>query len=374
MILQCEKIKKGYKQFFVYKDMRVLLCERSFGGHRRTYLEWLSKIQNIDIYVYAPENVGVEESHFISCDSELAAKNVRVYHQWITNIRRIVNENHIDVVHLLDGDSIMRYFGIGFSRFGCKKIVITYHHFFTGFARKISYQMMCYRKDRSCVAHTESVYQSLRKCWITNIDVCEYPAFGFERISSRNPEECKRRFGLSDIIPTIGIIGGINRYKNIIPFLFILKNCKVDFQLLICGKVGDITENDIIRAVNPYKEKVKLILRTLTEDEYEDAIVASDIIYCLYGHEFDGASGPLADGVCAKKMILSSKHGSLGKITTQNCLGVVAECDDSEEVLTQTEFALKGAIGFQYSDTALQFRDSLNPIQFVETYRKIYGE
>ena len=45
--------------------MKVLLCERSFSGHRKTYMQWLSRIEGIDFFSYAPENIGFpEERHF----------------------------------------------------------------------------------------------------------------------------------------------------------------------------------------------------------------------------------------------------------------------------------------------------------------------
>lgn len=41
--------------------MKVLLCERSFAGHRKVYMEWLARISNIEFYCLAPENIGMEK-------------------------------------------------------------------------------------------------------------------------------------------------------------------------------------------------------------------------------------------------------------------------------------------------------------------------
>lgn len=353
-------------------SMRVLLAERALDGHRKTYMEWLSKIDGAEMFVLAPQNVGVEESHFFRFDSGTAGKSCKAYLGWIFQMRRIVMENQIDVVHILDGDSITRYFGAGFRYIGAKRIVITYHHFFQGYLRKLSYRMMCYGKSRTCVGHTDAVCRALKKSGISNVAQCAYPAFEFRSIESKNPSVCKRKFGLSEEVPVIGIVGGMNKYKNIVPFLNTIRDCSASFQLLLCGKVGDVTLEEILQAVEPYKERVKLVLRTLTDEEYQEAIVASDIIYCLYGHDFDGASGPLTDGVCAKKLILSCKHGSLGEIVTQNLLGITAECDDRKDMLEQTELAISSAKKFKYSDTANRYRENLNPGRFIEKYRTIY--
>ena len=39
--------------------MRVLLCERSFSGHRKSYFQRLSDMEGIEFYSFAPENTGL---------------------------------------------------------------------------------------------------------------------------------------------------------------------------------------------------------------------------------------------------------------------------------------------------------------------------
>ena len=353
---------------------KILLCERNLAGHRKQYLSWLASISDVEIFVCASENIGMDADHFVPLKPDEIGKNFRAYCLWVKKLRRIVQENNIDVVHILDGDSIMRYFGLGFSGFGAKRIIITYHHFFEGFARKISYRMMNRSKKTVSVVHTENVKEQLQKKGVKHITVCQYPAFDIESLSRRDPAVCRRRFELPQGVPVIGIIGGMSRYKNIVPFLHAMQACNQPFRILICGAADDVNEEEIKAASIAYAEKVTTIIRHLSEEEYKDAIVASDIIYCIYGHEFNGASGPLTDGVCAQKMILACSHGSLGEIVTQNELGLVAECDNPEEVLHQTTTALLTvrAQKFFYNEKALLYRTSLDPACFQERYGEIY--
>lgn len=58
-------------------SMRVLLAERALDGHRKTYMEWLSKMDGVEMFVLAPQNVGVEESHFF----RFAVFLIRLPHQ-----------------------------------------------------------------------------------------------------------------------------------------------------------------------------------------------------------------------------------------------------------------------------------------------------
>lgn len=354
--------------------MKVLLSERNFNGHRKTYMEYLAKIQEVDFYVLAPENFGVESDHYFKYESIKETRNLKGYLNWILQMKTIAEEYQIEVVHILDGDSIMRWFGFGLSIIKAKKIIITYHHFFPGVMREVSYWLMCHNRKRWCVAHTVSVEQSLKKCGLKNVLHVEYPAFSFESIESRNSVLCKEKYKLPVDVPTIGVVGGLSTYKNIIPFLNVLSKVKEEFHLLICGKESGVNQEQLENAVRTYSDKVTMHIGFLSDDEYEEAIVSSDIIFCIYGQEFDGASGPLTDGVCAGKLILACQHGSLGEIVSQNLLGITADCGDEKDMLNKTELALSRAKSFKYGEQAQRYRERLNPVVFQKAYERVYNE
>lgn len=353
--------------------MKVLLCERNLNGHRKVYLQWLSQIDGPDFYSYAPENVGFAQDRYFACSGQPDLRSYAGYISWVRQIKRIVLQNDIDVVHILDGDSLMRYFGYGLHMPGGRRVVITYHNFYPGLPRRISYRLMNAGSRSRCVVHTDTLLRQMQSAGIKNVSHCEYPAFAFDTMSGMDSAECKKAFDLRPDVPVIGIVGGLNRYKNIIPFLHILRDCQKDFQLLIGGKPSEVTEQEILEASAPYREKMHLMLRLLSDEEYRTAIAASDIIYSLYRSDFQGASGPLTDGVCCRKMILSSDHGSLGAITSGNELGFTADVTDRKDILEKTEAALAAAVEFRYSPKAEAYRDSIRPASFMATYKRIYS-
>lgn len=354
------------------RETKVLFCEKNFEGHRRIYLSNLTKINGLEAYAFAPENTGIPSERFYLYQGPKSIRKMADYFRWIFQIRKIVLENQIDVVHFLDGDSIMRFFGLGFHMIGAAKLMITYHHFFEGKLRKISYQMMNRGRNTTSVVHTETVQNQLNNIGLQNVELCRYPAFEHSKLQLLNTGKCKKNFALSDAIPTIGIIGGMCRYKNIIPFLNSLKKCEKPFRLLLCGSQEDISKQEIEKSVEPYAEYVTLRIKYLTDEEYLSSIAASDIIYALYSKEFDGASGPLTDGVCAGKMILACDHGSLGEIVRENELGFTADCDNEEDILQKTEAALERAGEFSYSPKAKNYAESLKPEAFQKRYMQIY--
>lgn len=353
--------------------MKVLLVERSMVGHRKTYLENLYNIEGIEFFVFAPENFGVDDKHFYKYGFAENKANFSNYFKWTKKINSIVKKEKIDIVHILDGDSIMRWFGFGLHRNKSSKVLITYHHFFPGFLRKISYKMMC-RKGNACVAHTDSVKESLEAYSLSNVYKCEYPAFDFEKLSSLNKNQCKIDCNVPLETPTIGIVGGLCKYKNILQFLKVLQKLDDDFYVLISGKDSDITVSEIKDVISTYSDKVMLNIKRLTDEEYHKSIAASDIIFCIYGYDFDGASGPLTDGVCAQKMILSCNHGSLGNIVRQNSLGFTAICDDETDILNKTKAALNEVSQYKYNKEANNFRDKLKPAMFKDCYKMIYND
>lgn len=350
---------------------RVLLCERSLSGHRKVYLNKLSEIRGCEFFSYAPGVTDVPKKNMYISEDKGNDKSLTSYLSWISGLRKIVKKEKIDIVHILDGDSIMRFFGLGFWDLKC---IITYHHFYDGQLRKISYRMLNHNKKSISVVHTEPFKERLIDYGIKNTVVCDYPAFNFEKIDFLNTEECKTFFGLRSDAPVIGMIGNISAYKRIVPFLKIMQNCNTPFQILLCGKPNDVSEEEINMAIEPYKKNVIGIYRLLNDEEYYKAIKASDIIYSIYGLEFDGASGPLTDGVCGKKMVLSSSHGSLGNTMRKNDLGIIVNVEDDKDVLNKTEYALTHVKFFQYDEKADAYRERIKPIHFLERYRDIYME
>lgn len=351
--------------------MRVLLCERSFSGHRKSYFQRLSDMEGIEFYSFAPENTGLPDNRYFAFDSSKMHKSFADYLSWVRQVRKIVKENRIDVLHLTDGDSVMRYLGIGL-HIPDVRVIVTYHHLFKGAVRRLSYRLMNAGKSHCCVVHTDVLKTEMKKIGVSNVIRCHYPAFDFDAFEKINSRQCKARFGLDEGVPVIGIIGGMTAYKHIIPFLNILRECTRDFRLLICGSPSELSEQAISEAIAPYRKKVVTVLRKLNDEEYRAAVAASDIIYCLYGLNFNGASGPLTDGVCCRKLILSCSHGSLGDIVSTYHLGLTADITNSGAILRQTESALSQALDFRYDDSAEKYRECIKPEAFAATYKKIY--
>lgn len=348
--------------------MKILLCEAAADGHRRIYMENLAALP-FEVFCIGPENVGVPADHYIPWDAEDKLREPKNYKKWCALIAKCVKEHGIDLVHLLDGDTVMRHMGRRLA-FGKARLVITYHHFFGGLLRRISYRLMTRRA--TAVAHTESIVKNLKAAGVRRVKCIPYPSFEFEKTASADPKTCRAFFGIPDDTPVIGIVGALTAYKNILPFLSAMQGCTANFRILICGAESSVSAEQIEEAISPYRARVHTLLRRLTDEEYRAGIVASDIIFSLYGPEFDGASGPLIDGVCAKKMILASSHGSLGELARGSHLGYTADATSPADMQAAAERAIADCRSFSYDGAANTYRESLDPRLFAKAYQSLY--
>lgn len=353
---------------------KVLLCDWSLDGHRKAYMKELAKIETVEIFCCAPENIGVKEDHFFACEHVVRVKDFKLYRIWINEIAKIVDSYSIDIVHFLDGDSIRRFFGSYFTRIHAR-LFITYHHYFSGIACALAYKLMLRTNTTICITHTENMKVDFVYDHCVSQDrvkIIRYPSFDYSDISSLERDQCRKYFGITDNAPVIGIIGGICSYKNILRFLATMQKCNAPYRLLICGRCSDISEKQVYDLILPYKEKVSLILRLLSKKEYQMAIKACDIIYSIYNSDFDGASGPLTDAISIGKLVISTQKGSLGQIVEENHLGYTCNPDDNYSILECANKALLEIKSFSYDQVAMNYQKSLSIERFQQSYSHLY--
>lgn len=112
------------------------------------------------------------------------------------------------------------------------------------------------------------------------------------------------------------------------------------------------------------------ILRYLTDSEICTIVSASDIVVLPYRKIFDGASGPLVEGVAYGKTIIGPNHGSLGQIIKDNHLGYTFESENVDDLARTINKALSEK--FTYDEYAEKYQKSLKTSYFIRSYTEIY--
>ena len=221
----------------------------------------------------------------------------------------------------------------------------------------------------SFVVHTESLQKDLKKMCVTNVEHVEYPQFNV--VPQMEQAECKKNLGLPDTdAPVLLALGGTRVDKGLDILLEALQDVKSDFHLLIAGKEEDVTREEILKLSESYPDRVTMMLRFLTDEEFAMCLNACDKVVLPYRSSFDGASGPLGEGVRFGKQIIGPEHGSVGSIITKNHLGSTFITEDPEDLAEVVDAALRQ--DFVCDDAYAAYQKALDPKYFTEKYMGIY--
>ena len=219
------------------------------------------------------------------------------------------------------------------------------------------------------VVHTDAIFNEVKDAGIENVVHIEYPHFstGYDI----DKAGARKYYGLSENAFVLGCIGGTRYDKGLDILLKALQGVTGDFELLVAGAEDAIKREKIEELARPYRNRVKLYLNFLTDEEFEMAIQAVDAIVLPYRKTFNGASGPLGEGVAKGKMIIAANHGSLGDIVEKNHLGYTFESENIEALRKVLSLAVQRK-NYTYDENANMYKKSLNVAEFQKKYRAIY--
>ena len=342
------------------QNMKIMYVDASMDGHHLTYLNYLLKKAPDGSFAALPSCTDRAEGRVRVTGIE-SIRGFHEYGAWMKALRRIAREEKPDLIHFLDGDTMMRHLGRGLSRFGESRLVITFHHFFEGKAREISMKNML-RNAAAGVFHTEEICGKVRSLGCGSAVCIPYPCF---LDVPPVPGE-----GYKNQPPKLLALGATRYDKGLDLLLEALRRVKRPFKLVIAGKAEDFDEAFVLKNIEPYRGQVELALHFLSDEEVQNFLVDADIIVLPYRKIFDGASGPMCEGLYLGKTILGPDHGSLGSLIRQSHAGYVFESENTGKLAERIEYAL--AHPCLYDETARQAQQELRPELFAERYAELY--
>lgn len=342
------------------KQMKIMYVDASVDGHHLTYLSYLLKNASKDSLAVLPEYSDKAAGRV----RKTTVRGIRGFHEygsWMEELRGIAAEEQPDIIHFLDGDSMMRHLGRGLARFGDSRLIITFHHFFEGKAREISMKRMLHYAAAG-VFHTEEIQMKVKKFGCKNAECVPYPCF-------LNVPAGSGRGYLNDP-PRLLALGGTRYDKGLDILLEALKRVRSPFSLVIAGKEEDFDERFVFEHTAAYNDRVRTCLRFLGDEEVKRLLMEADIIVLPYRKIFDGASGPMCEGIYLGKTIIGPSHGSLGRMLQESHAGYTFESESTEGLAACIEYAL--AHPCCYDETAKNAQQALRPELFVQKYAEIY--
>jgi glycosyltransferase involved in cell wall biosynthesis len=348
--------------------MKIMYVDILMKGHHAPYFKSVIKNSDYEIVLCAPEKIEDTNIRQIIVKTFIfRTKNPIKYWRWIKEIRDIAETEKPDVIHFLYGDLFYRFFGLGLSKFKSYKIVITFHQIKKSFLRDISIKKI-FSQINTGIVHTDTLLNQLHDIGIKNAKQTENPHYyDFENITR---QDAIKTLGLNEDVPVLLAIGGTSYYKGLDILLNALKKVNKPFLLLIAGKELDFDKNFIEENIKAYKNKVKMLIKYLSDEEFHMCVNAADIIVLPYRKTFSGASGPLSEGAWLRKTIIGPNHGSLGSLIKDNHLGATFKTEDVDDLAKVISEQLDSK--HTWDDTAENYRLTLSTDRFALEHNNLY--
>ena len=346
--------------------MKILLVDMATSGHRYQYIEALMACCDAEFVLAVPEKMEFPCRQYTVDVKTGSSRTFSSYRQWMKSIREITRKEEPDLVHFLYGDGFYKYFGYGISCIPCKRKITTMHMIRRGSAPELSLRFLS-RKFEAVIVHSEYLKEEAIRAGARHVVHIEYPHFHPVR---QNDGTEKAFFGLNNRSKVIACLGGTRSDKGLDILLDALNDVKQKFQLLVAGSVMDFDQEAISTRIRKYSDSVHLYLKYLTDSELDKALCAADIICLPYRRCFNGASGPLGEGVSYGKCIVGPNHGNLGQTIRNNHLGYVFETESHDDLARTLDLALK--TDFVPDRHYLEYMKAIDVQTFKNRYAELY--
>ena len=352
------------------KNTKILFVDTSLTGHHLVYVDNLIQA------------IGKEQSVVLMprCDYKFSCKHILLNHyederrsvftylKMLYEIYSVATKEKVSIIHFLTGDIFYKYLGIGLRIFRRWKTVCTIHWVREGRLQSLSLRRIC-KAFSINVVHSSYLKNEIRSLGVENVYHIEYPQFN--KVSAET-NKSRDYFNLAHDVPVLACIGGTRYDKGLDILVNALKNVSEEYQLLIAGQPSHFKESDIITLTEEIADKTHLCLRFLSDEELAAAISASDFIVLPYRKTFNGASGPLGEGVSFGKCIIGSDHGNLGYTINTYHLGYTFMSENVEALSNVITQAL--SVPFAEDEQYKKYQKLLNPNHFRLEYKKIYEQ
>ena len=347
--------------------MKVIFVDFNTDGHHEVYLKALIEACGDEAILVLPEHSDKFEQKQYSINELDRNMSFPEYRKCLKRINEIVIKEEPDIVHIVSGDFLYRFFGIGLGTIKAR-VLVTFHHMIFSTVRSISYRMI-FRNICKGIVHTEYINSRLSEIGIKNSIKVEYPYF--EEVMDIDRDSLRAKYKVSEDEKALLAFGGTRYDKGLDLLLIALNGVKEPFRLIVAGASEDFDEAFIREHSKGYKDRVISMLSYIEESVMEELFALCDIVVLPYRRKFAGASGPLTTGVANGKMIIGPDCNSVGDIITRNHLGYVFETENSASLGEVMEKAFRSS--FEYDAVAMEYKGSISKAGFIDSYKEIYS-
>lgn len=347
--------------------MKILYFEKEISGHRLPHLESIINGNNAISIIVAPKPIpSIDCKQYVYTIREKKRRTLKTFLSMLDEVYNICEIEKPDIVHFTDGNIFYRFFGIGLKKFKKYKIVLTNHNAKEGFLYRISTKLISNKVDIVVVTseYSKTVFERYGSKNVINIEYPQLNDFVFDKKKSLEYFDIKTKSTV------ISCVGGTRLDKGIDIMLNALTKVNKPFHLLIAGREEYFSKDYIEQIAKPYLEKVTIYFKFLSDEEFAMAISCSDIVAVPYRKGFNGASGPLGEGVWRNKCIIGPKSKNLGDIIEKYHLGYTFIQENPDSLAELLNDVLDKP--FEVDDRYLEYKKMISHKEFEKTYRDLY--
>ncbi len=349
---------------------KILLIDTSLDGHHEEYLVALHDacvLAGYEPVALVPVRCERLAEGIQRVVPEIrASKTLSWCRRFQTIVQRVAKEENASAIHYAYGDALYRFFGLGIAKASGAAVAATFHQFRRSALRDLSLKRIFSKVD-VCVVHTDELASEARGLGAGSVSTVLYPSF---HTTNKSSSECKAYFGVSAGSPCIAAVGGARWDKGLDILANALVGIDEPWQILVAGSEDDFTEEQIKGILGDNAPRAVFAMRYLSDEEVAMAVSASEIVCCPYRKVFNGASGPMTEGIAQMKTIIGPSHGSLGELLRKHDVGYAFEAEDVNDLRRALRNALRTP--FEYGPEAAEFASRLTRSRFVEDYAAVY--
>lgn len=333
----------------------VEICENKVFGHHSMYFNSLLKINGVKL-------------KFI--DLEVNENKRNIYH-YFNSRKKLLNEylkSNEKIIHILTGDYIYILPIIGKISNKEKKVILTIHHVPHNKIKLLLLKNFS-KKINVVVVHSIFLKEELNKVGIKNVEVIDYPSFHDYSLMDKK-EAIKNKYNVPINKTIISLLGGTRNDKGADILLeslnYLDDEKKSNIIINISGEEEYFTKEFLSK--NLKNVEFNLNLKKLTNEEFCENVLMTDIMIMPYRKTFGGNSGPMTEAIVNKIPCIAPGELNIGKIIAKNNIGETFECENSKDLAEKITKVMNSSKQYYKDD----FHETLTEIIFLQAYEKLY--
>ncbi|MGL4861559.1 MAG: glycosyltransferase [Cetobacterium sp.] len=339
--------------------MKIKLCEIQETGHRKIYLETLLKIKKTEKKI-----IKINICSNIKKIINYLKDRIRLYDSFFQNIEKK------DSIHFLNLDMFIT---VPFLKKQQVNIIGTLH-FIPSNKIKLFLLKNFSRKINLIIVHSDILKEKLMKIGIKNVEVVNYPSFyDYSFIVSK--EHLIKKFKLENKI-ILTALGGTRDDKGLDillkSFEYLDDKLKEKIVLNIAGKEETFKKDFIAQKSKENKINIRGKYGFLTDEEFMENVLLTDIMVLPYRKKFGGNSGPMTEAIVNKIPCIAPKGLNIGDLTEKYNLGLTFECENPKSLAETIEKMILNKEKKEFFTS--NYHKKLTVENFLRSYEEIYSK